>query len=69
MLFGSYEELEACLQLLCQLRSEAAANMGSDNEGAHVRYLALQGLIAHYENYVAFARHFFTGRRREPPAF
>jgi hypothetical protein len=69
MLFGSYEELEACLQLLCQLRSEAAADLRPDNEGALVRYLALQGLVAQYENYVAFARHFFRGRRPQPPEF
>jgi hypothetical protein len=69
MLFGSYEELEACLQLLCQLRNEAAADLESENPAALVRYLAVQGLIAQYENYLAFARHLFRGRRPQPPEF
>jgi hypothetical protein len=67
MLFGSYEELEACIQLLLQLRTEAAAEMLRDSERVRPRYLALQGLIEQYESYAAFARQFFGHRQPDLP--
>lgn len=69
MLVGSYEELEACIHVLLQLRANAAVDVGAGKEAALARLLALDSLIEQYERYAAFARHFVDGRHHRTPDF
>jgi hypothetical protein len=66
MFDGSHEEREALLQVLRDLRAQAAAELLSGNQAALPRHLAVQDLIEYYEG-SARLRSIFDEHRRSRP--
>ncbi len=64
MFDGSHEEREACLQILRDLRRQAAAALLRGEKAALARHLAVKDLIEYYEGRARFESIFAERRRR-----
>ena len=66
MFDGSHEEREARLQVLRDLRAEAAAELLRCNQAALPRHLAVQDLIEYYEGSARLNSIFAEHHRSRP---